>query len=92
MVLHAGWADNGHYFSFIQEREGDHRWYTFNDNIVFPYDPNRLPEDTFGDDSSRGRERSSNAYVLIYDRKHKFNSKQEIEKTKSQEQMKEELS
>lgn len=39
MVIHSGTADNGHYYSYIQNREKENEWFEFNDNIVRPFDP-----------------------------------------------------
>ena len=48
-VIHIGTADQGHYISFIQDREhGKDKWYEFNDTIVRDFDPNDIPHEAFG--------------------------------------------
>lgn len=84
IVVHTGTADSGHYYSFIQDREDPDstegkqpRWYEFNDTWVTEFDPKDIPVETFGGeekfDSSYPmmnfkHERSSNAYVVFYER------------------------
>lgn len=77
-----GTADQGHYYSFIKDREGE-EWYEFNDNLVTPFDPSEIPAEAFGgeDDSlvpsyvtdavqaAHMKIKIKNAYVLIYERK-----------------------
>ncbi len=51
IVVHAGTADQGHYYSFIQDRENKNQgWFEFNDVIVKDFDPSEIPEETFGGD------------------------------------------
>jgi len=81
ILVHAGGPDSGHYFSFIRERVArDARvgraWYEFNDNVVWPYAPDRIPHDCFGgtqtveraDGTKAEVPRQQSAYVLVYDR------------------------
>jgi ubiquitin C-terminal hydrolase len=42
-VIHMGFADAGHYYSLIRERTGEQMWFEFNDNIVRPFNPEKLP-------------------------------------------------
>jgi len=49
-VIHLGTADQGHYYSFIQEREGVGQWYEFNDTSVKDFDFKELPYEAFGGD------------------------------------------
>ena len=49
IVVHLGTADQGHYYSFIQAREGkSQKWYEFNDTFVKEFDPAFIPEEAFG--------------------------------------------
>lgn len=55
IVVHAGTADSGHYYSYIkeqetlrQEQEGTAKWYEFNDIFVREFDPAEIPTETFG--------------------------------------------
>lgn len=52
VVVHYGTADQGHYYSFIKDREqeqkGDEKWHEYNDTIVRPFDPKDIPEECFG--------------------------------------------
>ena len=63
--MHTGSADSGHYYSFIDNQKG--KWFEFNDEDVFPFDLEKLPDEAFGSKStSRYDLRTKNAYVLIY--------------------------
>jgi hypothetical protein len=49
IVVHHGTADQGHYYSFIQDREGkNQRWFEFNDTLVREFDPSDIPDEAFG--------------------------------------------
>jgi ubiquitin C-terminal hydrolase len=88
IVVHTGSADFGHYYSYIRERvpqygSKERRWFEFNDTIVTPFDPNRIPAECFGGeeeiiewtDMARTqkrkvkRQKAYNAYILFYERK-----------------------
>lgn len=49
-VVHIGTAEQGHYISYIQDRENqpNQRWYEFNDDLVREFDPEDIPYETFG--------------------------------------------
>ena len=50
-VIHLGTADQGHYYSFIQDRENSStKWYEFNDVQVKDFDYNDIPHEAFGGD------------------------------------------
>ena len=81
IVIHAGNAHSGHYYSYIADRSTE-RWLEFNDEIVRPWDcVQRLETDCFGGVYKRqttnpntGRRvmvdavRHHNAFMLVYDR------------------------
>lgn len=53
IVVHFGTADQGHYYSFIQDRENkDAGWFEFNDTLVKEFDPSEIPEETYGGDDN----------------------------------------
>lgn len=91
IVVHMGTADQGHYYSFIRDRENpEAAWYEFNDSLVTPFDPSEIPAEAFGgeDDSlvpsyvtdaqqaALMRVRIKNAYVLIYERQSHIDTQQ----------------
>ena len=41
VVVHTGSADCGHYYSYIEAKEGE--WFEFNDEDVYPFDIDKLP-------------------------------------------------
>ena len=54
------------------------RWFEFNDNVVKPFNPERLPEEAFGVDSQAEyirNDRRKNSYILIYDRNNLYNER-----------------
>ena len=50
-VIHIGTAEQGHYISFIQDRENPNgKWFEFNDHLVREFDPLDIPSEAFGGD------------------------------------------
>lgn len=49
-VIHMGFADAGHYYSLIRERDGNQNWFEFNDSVVKPFNVDRIAEEAFGAD------------------------------------------
>ncbi len=86
IIVHSGGADSGHYYSYIMDRERqdqpeERRWLEFNDRLVREFNPQRIPDETFGGEEpvlyeeearKRGdpttKEKTNNAYVLFYER------------------------
>lgn len=87
IVVHAGTAHSGHYYSFI--READDAWFEFNDAYVAPFDADsELAAECFGgiepppgrvanqpsplatSPPQPPRERTRNAFLLVYHRRH----------------------
>eukprot|EP01022_Parablepharisma_sp_SALTPOND_P032448 TRINITY_DN845_c0_g2_i1.p1 TRINITY_DN845_c0_g2~~TRINITY_DN845_c0_g2_i1.p1 ORF type:complete len:2060 (+),score=156.24 TRINITY_DN845_c0_g2_i1:5530-11709(+) len=75
VVIHRGIADSGHYYSLINDRENPSKWFEFNDNIVSPFDPDKIKEEAFGGEEKweeagkrRKSEKISNAYMLFYEK------------------------
>jgi ubiquitin C-terminal hydrolase len=51
IVVHEGTADQGHYYSFIADREKKNSgWFVFNDTLVREFDPADIPEEAYGGD------------------------------------------
>jgi ubiquitin C-terminal hydrolase len=50
VLVHAGVAQGGHYYSFIKDREGgsEDKWYRFDDEDVTPFDPALIETECFG--------------------------------------------
>lgn len=79
ILVHAGTAESGHYYSFIRERPtADNRptWIEFNDDMVTPWDFATLENLTFGGAEQRPTyenngilyEKQYSAYMLFYQR------------------------
>ncbi|KAH6605074.1 hypothetical protein Trco_006781 [Trichoderma cornu-damae] len=79
ILVHAGTAETGHYYSFIRERtsmDGHPRWFEFNDDTVTPWDPRQMENQTFGgagqqasfDSNGMVFEKNYSAYMLFYQR------------------------
>ncbi|KAG9232040.1 ubiquitin C-terminal hydrolase-like protein [Amylocarpus encephaloides] len=79
ILIHAGTAESGHYYSFIRERPSTgatDNWVEFNDDCVSPWDPNCMESATFGGIDYRGPvdngnmpyDKSYSAYMLFYQR------------------------
>ena len=76
--MHMGFADSGHYYSFIQDRNNN-RWFEFNDSTVRKFNIQDLDEEAFGADhrSYDSKDTIKNAYMLIYERQRKIDEKME---------------
>lgn len=50
VLVHAGIAQGGHYYSFIKDRNPGHeeKWYRFDDEDVTPFDPASIEVECFG--------------------------------------------
>eukprot|EP01130_Rhizamoeba_saxonica_P015756 TRINITY_DN711_c6_g1_i1.p1 TRINITY_DN711_c6_g1~~TRINITY_DN711_c6_g1_i1.p1 ORF type:complete len:2276 (-),score=421.97 TRINITY_DN711_c6_g1_i1:69-6896(-) len=75
VLVHSGNADSGHYYSFIKDRSnyGD-SWFRFDDSVVNNFNPDDLPNETFGSDTpcSLWEEETTlpdrTVYMLFYER------------------------
>ena len=77
VIVHSGYVNSGHYYSYIEDRE-ESKWLEFNDSRVRDLDVNKIPEETFGGSDEKGysyagkketsKEKIRNAYLLIYER------------------------
>lgn len=52
VAIHLGYADSGHYYSYVKERKNNEKWFEFNDTMVRPFDMKRLAEEAFGGDGT----------------------------------------
>jgi len=94
IVVHSGYADGGHYYSYSQDRESD-KWFEFNDTYVSEFKESEIPDECFGGEEKWGslmnfknHVKSRNAYVVFYERISDFepiNSDDEAEKEKDVE-------
>ncbi len=53
-VIHMGNAEAGHYYSYIEERDENGKWYEFNDARISDYTKEELPDDAFGGEYKNG--------------------------------------
>jgi len=82
VVIHSGYAQGGHYYSFIKDR-GTDKWYKFDDETVTDFDISNLEQECFGGVQSRPQstleygkwvtqdvemESMMNALVLVYEK------------------------
>lgn len=67
VVVHLGYADSGHYYSFIQDRATG-KWHEFNDTVVRPFNIDDIAEEAYGGETTgyESKEKIKNAYMLIY--------------------------
>lgn len=79
IVIHAGTADSGHYYSYIQD--SFKKWFEFNDVWVEEFNPDSISDKCFGGEEKFSwssaysnspntaiREKCGNAYLLFYER------------------------
>jgi len=77
IVIHNGISDFGHYYDII--KSPDNKWYKFNDENVFEFKEEDIPNEAFGnkyyddiedEDDDRGKGNGKkNAYILFYTKK-----------------------
>jgi ubiquitin C-terminal hydrolase len=80
VVVHTGSADAGHYYSYIQDRNGA-GWFQFNDSVVSNWDISELNDSCFGGSQNvevfdqqsgskviRSQPKLHSAYMLVYER------------------------
>ncbi|EHK18749.1 uncharacterized protein TRIVIDRAFT_44321 [Trichoderma virens Gv29-8] len=80
ILIHAGTAESGHYYSYIRERTSTWdrpSWVEFNDDVVTPWDPRQMAASAFGgtagqptglDSGGTGFDKTYSAYMLFYQR------------------------
>jgi ubiquitin carboxyl-terminal hydrolase 34 len=79
ILVHAGTAESGHYYSYIRERPSQGQapnWVEFNDDTVTAFDPGCIEANCFGGPDYRGPDsagsfqfdKSYSAYMLFYQR------------------------
>ena len=74
IVVHMGNCENGHYYSFIKNK--NEKWYEFNDTLIKPFDIKLLGEEAFGGEEViyfNGKQtlqkKNRSAYLLFYEKK-----------------------
>ncbi|WQF76050.1 Putative ubiquitin specific protease, papain-like cysteine peptidase superfamily [Colletotrichum destructivum] len=85
VLVHAGTAESGHYYSYIRERPtaaSSEAWFEFNDDVVSPWDPAKMEESTFGGtdgslDAGITYDKTYSAYMLFYQRSSVLRAEQE---------------
>lgn len=86
ILVHAGTAESGHYYSFIRERptsRGDESWFEFNDDVVLPWHPSKKDACCFGgiesswDAGGVTFDKNYCAYMLFYERSSTLEKKQQ---------------
>lgn len=86
ILVHAGTAESGHYYSFIRERptsREDECWFEFNDDVVTPWDPSKKDSCCFGgvestwDAGGVTFDKNYCAYMLFYERSSTLEKKQQ---------------
>ncbi|KAF6837892.1 ubiquitin carboxyl-terminal hydrolase [Colletotrichum plurivorum] len=85
VLVHAGTAESGHYYSYIRERPtsaSSEGWYEFNDDVVSPWDPADMEKSTFGGpdvpfDNGISYDKTYSAYMLFYQRSTVLKAEQE---------------
>ncbi|OHF02610.1 ubiquitin carboxyl-terminal hydrolase [Colletotrichum orchidophilum] len=85
VLVHAGTAESGHYYSYIRERPTmatSEAWFEFNDDLVSPWDPAKMEESTFGGtdgsvDTGLAYDKTYSAYMLFYQRSSVLKAEQE---------------
>lgn len=86
VLVHAGTAESGHYYSFIRERPSsrpDESWFEFNDDVVSPWNPSNLEACCFGgpdctwDAGGSRYDKNYGAYMLFYERASTLDRKQQ---------------
>lgn len=102
VLVHAGVAQGGHYYSFIKDRtpgaDAD-KWYRFDDEDVTPFDPSSIEDECFGGviakdpkwthSAVQPQERFANALMLFYEKvKPAKKSEEPSEKTQKVEDAK----
>lgn len=86
VLVHAGVAQGGHYYSYIKDTESQDCWYKFEDEDVSPFNPENIPAQCFGgpfggssSSSMADEDRTSNALMVVYSKVKKNPAKKEEE-------------
>eukprot|EP01033_Poteriospumella_lacustris_P000104 gene104-67_t len=76
ILVHAGVAQGGHYYSFVRSYENPDLWFKFDDEDVTPFTADQIPEQCFGGPYTSGGgtsstyddDRTANALMLLYNK------------------------
>lgn len=86
ILVHAGVAQGGHYYSFIKQPDGP-KWFRFEDEDVTAFNPEAIPyqcfggsfpANTIGGNNMHEDDRTSNALLLFYRKVHPAEVSQDI--------------
>lgn len=78
ILVHAGVAQGGHYYSFVRSYDDPNQWFKFDDEDVTPFTTDQIPEQCFGGPYSNNGStnssydddlRTANALMLLYNKK-----------------------
>lgn len=72
VLVHAGVAQGGHYYSFVRDSETIDKWYRFDDEDVSPFQSDQIPNQCFGGPANVSgtfeEDRTSNALMLFFNK------------------------
>lgn len=86
VLVHAGVAQGGHYYSFVRDGDDKGKWFRFDDEDVTPFNPDNIPVQCFGGSSGNQSnshhmiddDRTANALMLFYTKVKKTEMQDEI--------------
>lgn len=89
ILVHAGTAESGHYYSYVRERPTESEtqtWVEFNDDVVSSWDPSLMASSCFGgpdypshlQQNSAVYDKQYSAYMLFYERSSSLAEKQSL--------------
>jgi ubiquitin carboxyl-terminal hydrolase 9/24 len=94
VLVHAGVAQGGHYYSFIRGSDDKEKWYRFDDEDVTPFNPDQIPVQCFGGPAGNSshssshhydEDRTANALMLFYSKVKKDKTPEPITQSESME-------
>jgi ubiquitin C-terminal hydrolase len=64
IIVHSGTAQGGHYYSFIQQRDGSQQWHRHDDKRIAPFDLKDMALETFGGGAKSDGENSRSSALV----------------------------